>query len=158
MSAPQHTSPLPFITPYCWGYWWLREDGWHCAWLGGHVENARIGGSLRYKDVPLAPSHKPVSAADIAYCREEAKRLTAKVRGRDVTAYILGGTYLLVGYTLRVVVYCVVYAAVYVFIVALVLDDRSERLFKGEKQWLLSEERNDSDMEVSHQSTIQVNQ
>jgi hypothetical protein len=69
---------------------------------------------------------------------------------------ISGAAYVVVGYTIRLVVYCVVYAAVYVFIVALVLDDRSERFFKREKQWLL-EEREDSEIGVPQQSTVQVN-
>jgi hypothetical protein len=61
-----------------------------------------------------------------------------------VTAFISGATYVLVGYTIRLVVYCVVYAAVYVFIVALVLDDRSERFFKRERRWLMSEKTDDT--------------
>lgn len=36
----KHTAPLPFITPYCWGYWWVREDGFTCAWLGGHTDTS----------------------------------------------------------------------------------------------------------------------
>jgi hypothetical protein len=72
-----------------------------------------------------------------------------------VTAYISGAAYVVVGYTIRLVLYCVVYAAVYVFIVGLVLDDRSERF--REKQWLL-EERDDSEVGVQQQSTVQVNQ
>jgi hypothetical protein len=58
-----------------------------------------------------------------------------------VTAYISGAAYVVVGYTIRLVVYCVVYAAVYVFIVGLVLDDRSERLFKRES---MPEQRDDT--------------
>jgi hypothetical protein len=53
----------------------------------------------------------------------------------DVTAYISGVAYVLVGYTIRLVVYCVVYTAVYVYVVALVLDDRAERFFNSEKRW-----------------------
>jgi hypothetical protein len=45
---------------------------------------------------------------------------------------ISGATYILVSYTIRFVLYSVVYAAVWVFIVGLVLDDRSERLLKRE--------------------------
>jgi hypothetical protein len=49
-----------------------------------------------------------------------------------VAAYISGAAYILVSYTIRIVLYGVVYAAAWVFIVGLVLDDRSERFFKRE--------------------------
>jgi hypothetical protein len=61
-----------------------------------------------------------------------------------VTAYISGVAYVLVGYTIRLVVYCAVYTAVYVFIIGLVLDDRSERFFKRDRQGLLSEKSDDT--------------
>jgi hypothetical protein len=69
-----------------------------------------------------------------------------------VTAYISGAAYILVSYTIRIVLYGVVYTAVYVFIVGMVLDDRSEKFFKRQKQWLLSEERD----EVPQQNTVQI--
>lgn len=31
----KHTAPLPFVTPYCWGYIGRREDGFTCTWFGG---------------------------------------------------------------------------------------------------------------------------
>jgi hypothetical protein len=73
-----------------------------------------------------------------------------------VTAYISGAAYVLVGYTIRLVLYCVVYAAVYVLVVGMVLDDRSERFFKRQKQWLLSKERDDTDIGVPQQNTVQI--
>jgi hypothetical protein len=46
MTTQVHTAPLPFVTPYCWGYWWVREDGFTCAWVGWHVLDAKIGGPV----------------------------------------------------------------------------------------------------------------
>jgi hypothetical protein len=61
-----------------------------------------------------------------------------------VTAYISGVAYVLIGYTIRLVVYWVVYTAVYVYIVALVLDERSDKFFKPDRQGLLSEKSDDT--------------
>jgi hypothetical protein len=54
-----------------------------------------------------------------------------------MSVYISGIAYVLIGYTIRLVVYCVIYAAVSLVLICLAIDDRSERFFKSERQGML---------------------
>jgi hypothetical protein len=49
-----------------------------------------------------------------------------------VIGYISGVAYVMVSYTIRFVLYAVIYTAAWVVIVGMVLDDKSERFLKRE--------------------------
>jgi hypothetical protein len=65
-----------------------------------------------------------------------------------VTACISGVAYILVSYTIRFVLYAVVYTAVWVFIVGMFLNDRSEGLLKRDSRWPTTEESDDTNYQT----------
>jgi hypothetical protein len=108
-----------------------------CQALLGGAETCRSDeDSARY-------SESEAFGEGTAYAGEEPQE------SEEVIAVISGAAYIVVGYTIRLVVYCVVYTAVYVYVIALVLDDKSERFFNREKRWPMLEKGDDSWLEKS---------